>query len=110
MQSTQSPTNPKNVNNNPGVQIQAQFILRAFHGTAQLLVTTSFSWGGKKNLRYDTFKSKENQMLVGDKEEHEGQKKHQASHGTKDAYDSDLMHMTERLNLIFTQAASHREV
>ena len=50
-------------------------------------------------------KDKENQLLVGDKEEHDGQKM-QKDHGTKDATINNLMIMTERLNLIFTQAAA----
>ncbi len=50
-------------------------------------------------------KDKVNHSLIGDKEEHEGQKNNQ-NHGTKNAYFCQLMIATEKLNLILTQAAS----
>jgi len=107
LQSTQSHSKPKNLSNNSGVQVQPNLLPRAFHGDGSIIGKNQVSRGvEKKSSESENLlsKDKENQMLVGDKEEHEGQKntKH---HGTKNAF-SDLMHMTERLNLIFTQAAS----
>jgi len=107
LQSTQSHSKPKNLSNNSGVQVQPNLLPRAFHGDGSIIGKNQVSRGvEKKSSESENLlsKDKENQMLVGDKEEHEGQKntKH---HGAKNAF-SDLMHMTERLNLIFTQAAS----
>jgi len=107
LQSTQSHSKPKNLSNNSGVQVQPNLLPRAFHGDSSIIGKNQVSRGvEKKSSESENLlsKDKENQMLVGDKEEHEGQKntKH---HGAKNAF-SDLMHMTERLNLIFTQAAS----
>tara|TARA_Y100000287_G_C14218855_1_gene355060 strand:+ start:217 stop:1173 length:957 start_codon:yes stop_codon:yes gene_type:complete len=108
LQSTQSHSKPKKVSNNSGVQVQSNLLPRALHGDSSIIGKNQVSRGvEKKSPETENLlsKDKENQMLVGDKEEHEGQKntKH---HGAKDAFSSDLMHMTERLNLIFTQAAS----
>ena len=50
-------------------------------------------------------KDKENQFLIRDKEEHEGQKNNQ-NHGTKHAFLHNLMFLSEKLNLILTQASS----
>ena len=107
LQSTQSHSKPKNLSNNSGVQVQPNLLPRAFHGDGSIIGKNQVSRGvEKKSSESENLlsKDKENQMLVGDKEEHEGQKntKH---HGAKNAF-SDLMHMTERLNLFFTQAAS----
>ena len=63
----------------------------------------------KKNLQGNDnllSKDKENQLLVGDKEEHGGQKSPQGSWHKKMLLQDNLMFMTERLNLIFTQAAT----
>ncbi|NBU86562.1 MAG: hypothetical protein EBS13_04480 [Verrucomicrobia bacterium] len=107
LQSTESHSKPKNLSNNSGVQVQPNLLPRAFHGDGSIIGKNQVSRGvEKKSSESENLlsKDKENQMLVGDKEEHEGQKntKH---HGAKNAF-SGLMHMTERLNLIFTQAAS----
>ena len=63
--------------------------------------------GGEKKLQgNDNLLSKDKEhQIVGDKEEQEGQKNGR-DHGAKDAAPSNLMYMTERLNLIFIQAAS----
>ena len=108
LQSTQSHSNSKNVKTGAGVLTQSNLLPRAIHADNSVISKNQVTrWVEKKSPESENLlsKDKENQLLVGDKEEHEGQKntKH---HGAKDALTSDLMYMTERLNLIFTQAAS----
>ena len=108
LQSTQSHSNSKNVKTGAGVQTQSNLLPRAIHGDNSVTSKNQVTRGvEKKSSESENLlsKYKENQLLVGDKEEHEG-KKNTQHHGAKDALISDLMYMTERLNLIFTQAAS----
>jgi hypothetical protein len=108
LQSTQSHSNSKNLKTGAGVQTQSNLLPRAIHADKSVISKNQVTRGvEKKSSESENLlsKDKENQLLVGDKEEHEGQK-NTKNHGTKDALTSDLMYMTERLNLIFTQAAS----
>jgi len=79
LQSTQSHSKPNNASNNSGVQVQSNLSPRAFHGDNSIIGKNQVSRGvEKKSSETENLlsKDKENQMLVGDKEEHEGQKKH----------------------------------
>ena len=96
------------ISNNLGPQIQKNLLPNKIHSDRLLNGNNQVLRGAeKRSYENDNFlpKHKENQMLVGDKEEHDGQKnaKH---HGIKDAPINNLMIITERLNLIFTQAAA----
>jgi hypothetical protein len=108
LQSTQSHSNSKNLKTGARVQTQSNLLPRAIHADNSVISKNQVTRGvEKKSSESENLlsKDKENQLLVGDKEEHEGQK-NTKNHGAKDALTSDLMYMTERLNLIFTQAAS----
>ena len=107
LQSTKPNLNPKNAKN-IGVRIQTNSSINPVYSDSSLSSKNQVMRGfEKKSSESENLlsKEKENQLLVGDKEEHGGQKSPQ-DHGTKDATIDDLMFMTERLNLIFTQAAT----
>ena len=107
LQSTKSNLTPKNAKNT-GVRIQTNSSINPVYSDSSLSSKNQVMRGfEKKSSESENLlsKEKENQLLVGDKEEHGGQKSPQ-DHGAKDATTDNLMFMTERLNLIFTQAAT----
>jgi len=107
LQSTKSNLTPKNTKNT-GVRIQTNYSINPVYSDSSLSSKNPVMRGfEKKSSESENLlsKEKENQLLVGDKEEHGGQKSPQ-DHGAKDATIDNLMFMTERLNLIFTQAAT----
>ena len=100
------------ISNNLGPQIQKNLLPNKIHSDRLLNGNNQVLRGDeKRSYENDNFlpNHKENQMLVGDKEEHDGQKnaKH---HGTKDAPINNLMIITERLNLIFTRQLPWRKL
>lgn len=106
LQSTISNSNVKNTNGST-LQTQANLLPQTTLPDTLLSNKNQVTRGGEKKPQgNDNLLSKDKEhQIVGDKEEQEGQKNGR-DHGTKDATLSNLMYMTERLNLIFTQAAS----
>ena len=106
LQSTISNSHVKNTNGST-LQTQTNLLPQTTLQDTLLSNKNQVTRGGEKKPQgNDNLLSKDKEhQIVGDKEEQEGQKNGR-DHGTKDATPSNLMYMTERLNLIFTQAAS----
>lgn len=106
LQSTISNSHIKNTNGST-LQTQTNLLPQTTLPDTLLSNKNQVTRGGEKKPQgNDNLLSKDKEhQIVGDKEEQEGQKNGR-DHGTKDATLSNLMYMTERLNLIFTQAAS----
>ena len=106
LQSTISNSHIKNTNGST-LQTQTNLLPQTTLQDTLLSNKNQVTRGGEKKPQgNDNLLSKDKEhQIVGDKEEQEGQKNGR-DHGTKDATLGNLMYMTERLNLIFTQAAS----
>ena len=106
LQSTISNSHIKNTNGST-LQTQTNLLPQTTLQDTLLSNKNQVTRGGEKKPQgNDNLLSKDKEhQIVGDKEEQEGQKNGR-DHGAKDATPSNLMYMTERLNLIFTQAAS----